>query len=226
MNTVKVSYTINSGPTYIAKVNRKAPIEIDDGAGHFASTCLKPCLQAILLSRPELLENAADYSICCLDQQETDAVRTRRDEAKRLGNPFSPVKVTGDKVWEGKGMLSWVMQENDASITDPEADGSTACGKLSGSTLHVTLSFTQVRRSNICIHVLLNICTAKHHLAEFIPRPAQSALTCKQHIHCYQSTDQCSRPLSCAPLFASFLERTRSFKGLSYIQSPRATTCI
>lgn len=147
LSTVKVSYTINGGPTYIAKVNKKAPIEVDDAAGHFASTSLKPCLSAILLSRPELLEDSADYSICVLDQQETEAVRLRRDEAKRTGHPVSPVKASGDKIWEGKGLLSWVMQEDDASIADEDSDNSVVCGKLSGPTLNVTLAFMQVRVS-------------------------------------------------------------------------------
>lgn len=141
MATVKVSYTINAGQTFIARLSKKALIEPEDCEGLYASTQLKPCLAAILLSRPDVLEDAADYTICCLDHAETEAGRNRRAEAQKQGVAVSPVKAAGDKVWEGKGMLSWVMQE---AAADEDDEPSTVSGKLSGNTLHVTLSLTQV----------------------------------------------------------------------------------
>lgn len=152
-SAVKVSYTIDAGPTYIAKLGRKAPIEVEDEAGLYASTPLKACLSAILMSRPELLEDGADYSISCLDQQETEATRQRRDDAKLRGLTVSPVKAAGDKIWEGKGMLSWVMQEADA-VQDPDLEPASAAGKLTGATLNVTLIFSKVM---LYLTFLLNI---------------------------------------------------------------------
>jgi hypothetical protein len=137
---VRVAYTVQS-PSTDATQSRiaKVPLPLQTAPAAHASVHLKPCLRAICASQPELLET--DFSVACLDLQETEMQQQHRQAALSQGLNVSPVKKgQSSKVWEGKGMLSWVLQE-------PNREGeSLATGKLDAATntLHVSLQLSEV----------------------------------------------------------------------------------
>jgi len=55
----------------------------------------------ICYSRPDLIPNEeTDYAVSVLDVQETDGLNTTTSNVNE-----------NDKVWEGKGMMSWLLTE-------------------------------------------------------------------------------------------------------------------
>lgn len=124
--TVKVQYTLSpQTTTYLARVKGKQIIHLSQNAENgcpssmgiaFGTTAFKPCIQAVCMSRPELVHNPnKDHALTALDAEETHLLRTRKQENLKRGVACSPVKSAGtDKIWEGKGMLSWILQDDKA----------------------------------------------------------------------------------------------------------------
>jgi len=142
--TVKVSFTLSPSPqTFYAKIRQ--PVAVERLSPAFAQVALQPCLGAICKSRPDLLLDLerTDYSIASLDYQETQAVRDTKLAEQARGLFVSPMKANGlDKVWEGKGLLSWALQE----ATQSPTEATSLVGKVdaSGSQLEVCLQFSEV----------------------------------------------------------------------------------
>lgn len=144
--SVKVSFTLLPSPSpqiFYARIRQPIPVTRAHGDDTFAQVSLKACLNAICKTRPEMLLDLSnvDYSIASLDYQETQYVRDNKlaDQAKGLF--VSPIKAIGhDKVWEGKGLLSWALQ------SAPEAEEELIIGKVDtrSSALEVCLQLTEV----------------------------------------------------------------------------------
>ena len=93
------------------------------------------------MSRPDLLlDPSVDYGLAALDAHETQLEQWRKQDAMSKGLPVSPAKAGGDKVWEGKGMLSWVLQE------DGDSGATQVLGKIDdyANCLQVNLQLTEV----------------------------------------------------------------------------------
>lgn len=149
--SVKVNYTLLPNPSpqvFYARLRQPIPVTRTQEDSTFAHVSLKPCLSAICKSRPDLVLDLAnlDYSIASLDYQETQYVRDNKlaDQAKGLF--VSPIKANGhDKVWEGKGLLSWALQAPE----DGEAEMIVGKVDSRSSSLEVCLQLTEVGSSDV-----------------------------------------------------------------------------
>jgi len=101
---VKVVFSIVQGQsrrTHVARGGSNVQVTVLSDA-RYGSTTMKSCMGLICYSRPDLIPNQqTDYALSVLDVQETDGL------AKSSTSTISE----DDKVWEGKGMMSWLLTE-------------------------------------------------------------------------------------------------------------------
>ena len=105
---VKVVFSIVQGQsrrTHVARGGSNVQVTVLAGsAGRYGSTTLKSCMGLICYSRPDLIPNEeTDYAVSVLDVQETDGLVQFNNKGTTVNED--------DKVWEGKGMMSWLLTE-------------------------------------------------------------------------------------------------------------------
>ena len=104
---VKVVFTLvqaGHGPTttptrstHVARNTSNKMAALVDGKPAYGFTTLKSCIGLICYTRPDLIPSiSVDYAVSVLDPIESEAM----------------VPLMGEKVWEGMGMMSWLLGEN------------------------------------------------------------------------------------------------------------------
>ncbi|GAA5992634.1 hypothetical protein JCM5350_005604 [Sporobolomyces pararoseus] len=117
----------------IAKLSQPVMVQIIGGSKkseervQFGRITLKTLLSAVCISRPELImDPGKDFAISAVDPYETWKSRRQLPSSQAAATSGAGAHEGGPTVVEGKGMLSWAMQEKKEGLT-------TVCGKITGS---------------------------------------------------------------------------------------------